>query len=68
MSFGEYFSTTGPIPIDAVISHISTICGKLTVFDHTVVLEKLMVYTSFAAPFYGSADCVTAEAETPIKI
>ena len=55
---GEYFSAMSLIPIDVVLSHISTICRKLTVFDHTavVVLEKIMVNASFAAPVYGSTD------------
>jgi hypothetical protein len=70
MSLGEYFSTRGIIPIDDVLNHISTICRKLTVFDHTavVVLEKIMVYASFAAPVYGSTHYITAEDETPNKI
>jgi hypothetical protein len=69
MSLGEYFSPMCLIPINAVLSHISAIYRKLTVFDHTavVVLEK-MVYVSFAAPVFGSTDCITAEAETPNKI
>ena len=70
MSLGGYFSTRGLIPIDAVLSHISAICRKLNVLDHiaVVVLEKIMVYASFAAPVYGSTDCITNEAETPNKI
>ena len=46
MSLGEYFSPRCLIPIDAVLSHTSAICRKLTVFDHTavVVLEKIMGY------------------------
>ncbi len=72
MSLGEYFSARGIIQIDAVLSHISTICRKLTVFDHTavVLLEKIMIYASFAAPVYGyiDADHTTAEAEIPNKI
>ena len=66
MSLGEYFSPRCLIPIDAVLSHTSAICRKLTVFDHTavVVLEKIMVYASFAAPVYGSTDCITAEDDT----
>jgi hypothetical protein len=70
MSLGEYFSPRCLIPIDAVLSHTSAICRKLTVFDHTavVVLEKIMVYASFVAPVYGSTDCITAEAKTPNKI
>jgi hypothetical protein len=70
MSLREYFSARGIIRIDALLSHISTICRKLTVFDHTavVVLEKIMVYASFVAPVYGSTDCIAAEAETPNKI
>ncbi|PWU79757.1 MAG: hypothetical protein DLM72_15680 [Candidatus Nitrosopolaris wilkensis] len=69
MSLGEYFSVRCLTPGDAVLSHISAICRKLTVFDHTavVVLEKIMVYASFAAPVYGSTDCITAEM-TPNKI
>ena len=70
MSLGVYFSPRCLIPIDAVLSHTSAICRKLTVFDHTavVVLEKIMVYASFVTPVYGSTDCITAEAETPNKI
>ena len=70
MSLGEYFSPRCLIPIDAVLSHTSAICRKLTVFDHiaVVVLEKIMVYASFAALLYGSTDCITAEVETPNKI
>jgi len=72
MSLGEYFSAKGLIRIDAVLSHISTISRKLTVFDHTavVLLEKIMIYASFAAPVYGStdADHTTTEAEIPNKI
>jgi len=70
MSLGEYFSGRGRTPIDAVLSHVSTICRKLTVFDHTAVvgLEKIMVYASFAAPVYGFTDYITAQAETPNKI
>lgn len=70
MSLGEYFSPRCLIPIDAILSHTSAICRKLTVFDHTavVVLEKIMVYASFVAPVYGSTDCIAAEAETPNKI
>jgi hypothetical protein len=66
MSLGEYFSVRCLTPGDAVLSHISAICRKLTVFDHTavVVLEKIMVYASFAAPVYGSTDCITAEDDT----
>jgi hypothetical protein len=58
MSLGEYFSARGIILIDAVLNHISTICRKLTIFDHTAVavLEKIMVNASFAAPVYGSTD------------
>jgi hypothetical protein len=71
MSLREYFRP-GQIPIDAVLSYISTICRKLTVFDHTavVVLEKIMIYASFAAPVNGyiDADHTTAEAEIPNKI
>jgi hypothetical protein len=67
MSLGEYFSTRGIIPIDDVLNHISTICRKLTLFDHTavVLLEKIMVYASFAAPVYGSNHYITAEDKTP---
>jgi len=72
MSSGEYFSARGLLRIDAVLSHISTICRKFTVFDHTavVLLEKIMIYASFAAPVYGyiDADHTTAEAEIPNKI
>jgi hypothetical protein len=70
MSLREYFSTRGIIPIDDVLNHISTICRKLTLFDRTavVVLEKMMVHASFAAPVYGSTRCITAEDETPNKI
>jgi len=72
MSLGEYFSARGLIRIDAVLSHISTICRMLTVFDHTavVVLEKIMIYAIFAAPAYGSieADHTSAEAQIPNKI
>jgi hypothetical protein len=66
MSLGEYFSVRCLTPGDAVLSHISAICRKLTVFDHTavVVLEKITVYASFAAPVYGSTDCITAEDDT----
>jgi hypothetical protein len=72
MSLGEYFSVRGIIRIDAVLSHISTICRKLTVFDHTAVvaLEKIMIYASFAAPAYGfiDVDHTSAEAQIPNKI
>jgi hypothetical protein len=70
MSSGEYFNVRRLIPRDAVLSHISAICRKLPVFDHTavVVLEKIMAYASFAALLYGSTDCITAEVETPNKI
>ena len=70
MSLGEYFSARGIIPIDDVLNYISTICRKLTVFDHTavVVLEKIMAYASFAAPVYGFTHCITAQDETPNKI
>jgi hypothetical protein len=70
MSLGGYFSARGIIRIDAFLNHISTICRKLTIFHHTaiVVLEKIMVYSSFAAPVYGSTHYITAEAETPNKI
>ncbi|MGB7953347.1 MAG: hypothetical protein WCF23_05150 [Candidatus Nitrosopolaris sp.] len=70
MSLGEYFSARCLIPINVVLNHISTICRKLTIFDHTVVvvLEKIMVYASFAAPVYGSTNYITAQAETPNKI
>ncbi len=52
--------------MDAVLSHILAICRKLTVFNSTAVavLEKIMVYSSFAAPVYGSTDYINAEAET----
>jgi hypothetical protein len=70
MSLREYFSARGIIPIDDVLNHISIICRKLTIFHHTaiVVLEKIMAYSSFAAPVYGSTHYITAEAETPNKI
>jgi len=72
MSFGEYFSTRGTIPISIhdVLNHISIICRKLTVFDRTavVVLEKIMVYASFAAPVYGFTHCITGQDETSNKI
>ena len=72
MSLGEYFSARGIIRIDAVLSHISTICRKLTVFDDTgvVVLAKIMIYASLAAPAYGSidADYTSAEAQITNKI
>jgi hypothetical protein len=70
MSLGEYFSTRGIIPIDDVLNRISTICRKLAVFDHTAVdvLEKIMVYSSFAAPVYGSTHYIIAENKTPNKI
>jgi hypothetical protein len=70
MSLREYFSPRGRIPIHDVLNHISIICRKLTIFHHTaiVVLEKIMVYSSFAAPVYGSTHYITAEAETPNKI
>jgi hypothetical protein len=66
MSLGGYFSARGIIPIDAFLNHISTICSRLTIFLHTaiVVLEKIMVYSSCAAPVYGSTHYITAEADT----
>jgi hypothetical protein len=68
MSLREYFSARGIIRIDAVLSHISTICRKLTVFDHTavIVLEKIMIYASFAAPVYGYTDADHTSAEVQI--
>ncbi len=55
MSLGGYFSTMGLIPINVIHTAV-------------VVLEKIMVYASFAAPVYGFTDCITAEAKTPNKI
>jgi len=68
MSLREYFSTRRIIPIDDVLNHISTICRKLTLFAHTavVVLDKIMVYASFAAPAYGSTDADHTSAEAQI--
>jgi len=70
VSLGDYFNARGLTSIDAVLSHISTICRNRTVFDNTavVVLERIVAYASFAAPVYGSTDYITPEAETPNKI